>query len=176
MSRWLTLTALLTVSVWPTFAADVELDGLKSKTPASWKEAKVNSSMRRAQFVVDKEPGDSENGEIVVFFFGKGQGGGVEENLKRWKSQFKEPAGEKAKVETFKVGNVQVTYLDLQGTFLSKVPPFDPNAKTVEKPNYRALNAVFASPNGPYFIRFSGPNKTVEAHKKEFDDWLKNFK
>jgi hypothetical protein len=69
-----------------------------------------------------------------------------------------------------------VTCLDVQGTYLSKFPPFDPNAKVVRKDNYRRLGVVFDSPNGPYFITLTGPGRTVEANKKAFDDWLKAFK
>ncbi|MBX7105430.1 MAG: hypothetical protein K1X57_15200 [Gemmataceae bacterium] len=178
MNRWMAaiVTTAFCAGAIPAADVVVDLDGLKSKAPAAWKEQKSTSSMRKAQFKIDRAEGDSEDAEVIVFYFGKGQGGGVEENLKRWKGQFKAPAGDQAKTEKFKVGDVQVTYLDIQGVFLSKNPPFDPNAKTIEKPNFRALNAVFASANGPYFIRLAGPDKTVSAQKKAFDDWLKNFK
>ncbi|MCS7047223.1 MAG: hypothetical protein NZO58_12770, partial [Gemmataceae bacterium] len=69
-----------------------------------------------------------------------------------------------------------VTYLDVQGTFLSRFPPFDPNAKITRKPNYRQLGVVFASEKGPYFITLKGPAKTIEGAKKDFDNWLKAFK
>jgi hypothetical protein len=172
------LTGLLAVAiVGPVFAADdavVELDGLKSKAPAAWKSQKA-SAMRRYHFKIDKAAGEPEDTEVIVFHFGKGQGGGIDENIKRWKGQFKEPAGERAKLEKFKVGDVQVTLLDIAGTFIFK-PPGDPNAKGVEKPDFRAINAIFASPNGPYYINLRGPAKTVETQKKPFEDWLKAFK
>jgi len=80
------------------------------------------------------------------------------------------------KVETMKVGDVKVTYLDIQGTYLSKFPPNAPNAKTVAKPDHRMLAVMFESKNGPFFIRVVGPSQTVERHKKGFDEWLKSFK
>ncbi len=83
---------------------------------------------------------------------------------------------EMGKVDTMKIGGVKVTYLDIQGTYLSKVPPFSPNAKTVAKPDQRMLGIVFEGKEGPYFIRVVGPSQTVERHKKAFDEWLKNFK
>lgn len=104
----------------------------------------------------------------------------MDDNLKRWKSVFVPPAGKDiedvAKVEKFKVGKADLTYLDIQGTFLSKNPPFDPNAKTERKADYRRLAVYFTCEGGPYFIHLTGPAKTVGQHKKAFDDWLKNFK
>ena len=67
-------------------------------------------------------------------------------------------------------------YFDVQGTYLSKFPPFAPNAKTITKPDHRMLGIIFESNNGPYFIRVVGPSATVEHHKKGFDEWLKSFK
>ncbi len=173
------LTGLLMIGIaGPAFAADdviVELDGMNSKAPAAWKPQKSSSAMRKYHFKIDKAAGEAEDSEVIVFFFGKGQGGSLEENLKRWKGMFKEPAGEKAKIDKFKVGDMQVTTLDVSGTFLFK-PPADPNAKAVEKPDFRAINVIFPSPNGPYYMNLRGPTKTVEAQKKPFEDWLKAFK
>ena len=81
-----------------------------------------------------------------------------------------------SRLQKFQVGDVKVTYLDVSGTFLSKNPPFDPNAKEVKKPDFRRFGVIFESPNGPYFITVTGPARTMEMHKKGFDEWLKNFK
>ena len=47
---------------------------------------------------------------------------------------------------------------------------------TPEKPDFRLVGVVFESPKGAYFMRFVGPQKSVEKHKKDFDAWLKSFK
>lgn len=158
---------------------EVTLDGLKSRTPGTWKMQKPTSKFRAYQFLLPRAEGDSQDAELAIFFF-DGGGGGVDENIKRWKSQFQPPQGksidEVSKVEKFKVGNVQVTYLDLHGTFLSRNPPFDPNAKVTPMPEYRRFGVIFASPNGPYFITVTGPAKTMAKHKTDFDNWLKAFK
>jgi hypothetical protein len=158
----------------------VTLDGLKSDVPASWKMQEPSNKFRAYQFAVPKAAGDKEDAELVIFYFGAGSGGSVNDNIKRWKGMFQPPEGKSiddvSKVEKFKVGAVELTYLDVQGTYLSKFPPFDPNAKVTKKDNYRRLGVVFASENGPYFITLTGPGRTVEANKKAFDDWLKAFK
>ena len=82
----------------------------------------------------------------------------------------------RAKTDEFKVAGAPVTEVDLHGTYLFKARPFDPNAKTEEKPDYRMVGVVFESKGGTYYMRLVGPAKSVEKDKKEFDDWLKNFK
>jgi hypothetical protein len=158
----------------------VGLDGLSSRTPADWKEETATSKMRAHQFRIPRAKDDKEDAELVIFYFGPGGGGGVEDNIKRWKGFFTPPAGKSiddvSKVDKFKVGAVPVTSLDVHGTYLMKTRPFDPSDKGEKRPDYRMLGAVFESPKGPYFIRLVGPAKTVEQHKKGFDNWLKGFK
>jgi hypothetical protein len=158
----------------------VEIDGLKSTAPASWKKDEptpIQKQFRKYQFRIAKEAGDPEDAEVVVFFFNTGGGGGKQANIDRWKGLFKAPAGEKAKVEDIKVGDVPVTVFEINGTYLFKVGgPMNPNAKVVEKQDFHMVTTIFDSKNGPYFIRLLGPEKTVEKHKKEFEDWVKNLK
>ncbi len=149
------------------------LGNLKSAAPASWKPQEPANKFRAYQFAV----GDAE---LVIFYFGEGGGGSAKDNIKRWQGQFLPPEGKSAdeasQVEKFKVGPAELTYLDIRGTFLSKNPPFDPNAKTVRKDNYRRLGVYFACQGGPYFITLTGPAATIQANKQAFDGWLKNFK
>jgi hypothetical protein len=159
--------------------AVVELDGLRSRVPESWKEERAGQ-MRLVQFRAPKVDGDKEDAEFVVFHFGPGGGGSVEDNIKRWKGQFVPPDGKKsddvAKVEKMKVGNVDVIYVDLSGTYKFKKAPFVPDEQAELRPNYRALKVIFESPKGPYYLSLVGPAKTVEHHKKGFDEMLKGFK
>jgi len=151
----------------------VTLGALKSQTPGDWTSQAPANKFRAYQFKV----GD---GELVIFFFGEGSGGSTDANIKRWKDQFQAPEGKTiddvSKVEKVKLDKAALTYLDIQGTFLYKNPPFDPNAKTERRPHYRRFGVVFDTEGGPYFITLTGPEKTMEQSKKSFDDWLKNFK
>jgi hypothetical protein len=148
----------------------VTLGSLKSTTPADWKNQPPSNKLRAYQFAV----GDAD---LAIFV---GISGSPTENINRWKGQFAPPEGktieDASKVDKFKVGPAEVTYLDIHGTYLSKNPPFDPNAKTVRKANYRRFGIYFACDGGPYFITLTGPARTLEQSKKSFDDWLKNFK
>ena len=159
----------------------VTLDGLKSDAPASWKTKTSPFKTRLYTFTVPKADGDERETEVQVISFGKdNDGGGLPANVKRWKGMFEPPEGKTiddvAKQETFMVGKAKVTTFDLHGTYLDKFPPFDPNAKTIRRPDYRRINVFFDSDNGTFFIIFVGPAKTVAQNKKAFDDWLKAFK
>lgn len=150
-------------------ATVVDLDGYKAEAPASWKRADVPANLknfRLYQFSV----GDKDKAEVIV---SPPFGGGVEQNLQRWKDQFSGTGG-KTEVTKLDVGGVAVTYLDIAGTY--KPPAFAPGAKAEPKENYRMLGAIFDSANGPFFIRFVGPASTVTANKAAFDQWLKSFK
>ena len=164
-------------------ADDVELGGLKSKAPEGWKAQEIPDTLkqfRMYQAKLAKAEGDAEDAELIVFYFGEGGGGGVDANVKRWKDMFSPPKGKTiddvAKTEEVKVGDHKATVLEVSGTYKFKARPFDPNAKVEEKENFKLVGAVFEAPKGPYFIRVTGPAKTMEKHKKAFDEWLKNFK
>jgi hypothetical protein len=159
----------------------VEIDGLKSTAPASWKVEDPGNKLRSHQFRVPKVKGDENDAEIVIFYFGKGSGGSTEDNIKRWKGLMLPPEDKKiddvSKVEKLKsAGGVEMTMLDVSGTYLFKERPFDPNAKAEKRPDSRLIGVVFESPEGPYFIRFVGPAKTVGENEKAFKEMLKNFK
>ena len=179
------LTAVVGLAVLAGARADdqgtvTELDGLKSKVPSAWKAQEIKTRERVYHFVIAKEKDDKHDAEMLVFFFGPGGGGGVKANLERWKKMIEPADGKKiddvSKTEELTIGAVKATVLDATGTYTYKMRPFDPNEKGEKRENYRLIGVVFESPNGPYFIRFIGPAKTVEANKKAFDHWLKNFK
>jgi hypothetical protein len=153
----------------------VDLGGLKADAPKSWKESAVANSMRVKQFAV---PGKDGEAEVIIFYF-QGQGGDVDQNIKRWKGMFEPPAGktidEVSKVETLKLPHTKATMLDVRGTYLHKARPMDPGPGE-KRPNQRMLAVFFETPKGPYYIRFVGPEKTVSQNKKDFDGWLKSFK
>jgi hypothetical protein len=155
----------------------VELDDLRSAAPAAWKEEPPANSMRYAQFRLPKKGDDKYDAELLIF---RGFGGSARDNVERWKKQFTPPEGKSiedvAKVEEIKVGGHPAVYLDVQGTYLMKTRPVDPNDKGEKRPDYRLLAVHLEGPKNIYHIRLVGPAKTVEAYKKGFEEWLKNFK
>jgi hypothetical protein len=157
--------------------AVVDLDGFKSTTPSDWKEETPANRMRFMQFRLLKKGDDKEDAELVLF---KGLGGGSKANVQRWKDSFVPPQGKKiddvAEVKEIKIGGHPAVYVDIQGTYKVRLQPFNPQSKVEEKPNYRMLAIYFDGPKDVYQIKLTGPAKTVEAYKKGFDEWVKNFK
>src|SRR5258708_9892056 len=181
---WFGAVALAVVAVAGLAAADdkdkgtvVTLDGLTWRTPAEWKEEKPVGSLRFKQFALPKAKDDKQDAELIIF---QGISGAAKDNIERWKKQFEPPKDKKiddvAKVEEFKVGEVKVMYLDVEGTYLFKFPPNDPNAKVEPRPDYRMLALQFDTPKDVFHIKLIGPAKTVEQYKKGFDDWIKALK
>src|SRR6266496_3368784 len=56
---------------------------LRFKVPESWTTEKPTSEMRVAQYKLPKADGDSEDGLLVVYYFGRGQGGSAQANIDR---------------------------------------------------------------------------------------------
>jgi len=154
--------------------AVVDLDGIKAPAPASWKEEAPSNKMRFAQF---RLPGKDGDAELVIF---KGLGGGAKQNVERWKGQFIPPEGKTAddvaKVSDITIGGKKAVRLDISGTYKFKAAPFDPNAKEERKPHYKMVAIYFDGPQDVYQIKLTGPEKVVDGHLKEFDDWIKAFK
>ena len=174
MTNLATLPLLLTLAA----GTPVTIDGLTSTAPASWKEG-PSTPMRFKQFTIPAATGDKHDAELVVFFFGQGQGGDTQANLERWKQQFEPPAGKKmadvSKVSTVKLATGQATVLDIHGTYQWKASPMAPGPAE-PRPNHRMLAVVLETPKGNYYIKLVGPEKTIEKHKKGFDGWIKGFK
>jgi hypothetical protein len=153
----------------------VKLDGLASRVSAGWKEEKPKGKMRFAQFKLPRVKDDKVDAELVIF---QNAGGGVKENLQRWKNQFSAPGGKSiddaVKVKDMKIAGHKATYVDIRGTY--NPPPFNPTFGGKKWPHFRMLAIQFEGPDNLYHILLTGPAATVEHHKKAFDEWLKGFK
>src|SRR5262245_63680887 len=90
------LAALLSlVLVVPAVGETVrsEAAGLRFSVPGDWTRVPAPSDMRAAQFKVPRAGTDAEDAELVLFFFGPGQGGSAEQNVDRWAGRIVVPGG-----------------------------------------------------------------------------------
>jgi hypothetical protein len=146
---------------------------LRYAVPTAWARVPAPSDMRAAQYRIPKVAGDTEDGELVLFFFGSGQGGTADANLERWYTQFSRPDGKPVKdaaVVTIRtVNGLKVTSVDLSGTY--KPAPMG-GAAGAPKTDWRMLAAVIEGEGGPWFFRATGPEKTMADAKPEFDALL----
>lgn len=151
---------------------------LKYEPPGDWKPVKPSGSMRKAQYALPRAEGDSEDGELVVFYFGKNEGGGTRDNIQRWKGQFtradgKPLEGDAGKTEEFEVSGLKITLLDVSGRY---APGMMPGAPTIDpKDDHRMFAAVIETPGGPWFFKATGPSATMEAQSAAFRKLLEGM-
>lgn len=151
-------------------ASPAQAGTLTFTKPAAWKERAPVSSMRVAEFVVPKAPGDSEDAEVIVYYFGGG-GGSVEANLQRWTSQFQSTTDPVRTAAT--VNGLKLTSLDVSGTYVADMRPGA--SEHYNKPGFRMRATVVETPKGPYFLKLTGPARTVARAGAPFDQFLKSL-
>jgi hypothetical protein len=140
--------------------------GLSFKVPDGWTSAQPTSSMRVAQY---KLPGESGDASLVIYYFGQGQGGKVEDNFDRWVGQMQQTR-DKAKTETLTVNGMAVTLLDVSGTYSGDMM----GGAATPQPDSRMRAGVIESPKGNYYIKLVGPTKTVTRWDDAFMAFVKS--
>lgn len=142
--------------------------GLLWAVPGVW-ETQAQRPMRVATYRTPFAAGDSDPGEVAVFYFGPQEGGTVDANVARWFNQFDQedgrPTGEVAERETIEVSGIRVTVVRTSGTYNAAAGPMAPRADL--RPGYRLIGAIAEGPEGAVFFKFTGPARTVleqEAH------------
>ena len=161
----------------PALAADLvhgEAAGLRFSVPRAWTRVPASSDVRAAQWRLGRAPGDPEDGEIILFFAGAGKGGGTQENVDRWITQFAQPDGrpsrETAVVTKRSVNGLEVTAVDLAGTY--RAGPSSDGPLPPPKRGFRILAAAVDGDGGPWFFTAIGPDRTIAAAKPGFDAML----
>lgn len=153
---------------------------LRFDAPEGWQAQTVTSAMRKAQFVLPRSGEAGDDGEMVLFYFGAGQGGSVQDNLDRWRGMFKTSDGQPvpsqaASTETFESNGLKVTTLDVSGQYAPAAMPGMPQPAGPRN-DYRMLAAVVETPDGPWFFRGVGPNATMAAHRDRFLKMLRSVR
>jgi hypothetical protein len=92
-------------------------------------------------------------------------GGAIDANVERWIGQFGADAKKNAKVTTKKVSGLDVTIVEVEGTFGGGMGPGQG-----AKEGWALLGAIVATPGMPHFFKLTGPAKTVKAARPELDE------
>jgi hypothetical protein len=158
-------TLALTATVLAESAA-----GLRWTMPVGWK-SEAPRPMRAATYSVPPAPGDQSGGEVVINYFGPGQGGSIDAKIERWKGQVQASDGKPAvaKIAKRTERGIPMTIIDASGAYSGMGGPMAPS-KAV--PGYRLLGAIVEGPGGNVFVKFTGPTKTVAANQTKFDQLL----
>ena len=146
---------------------EVTFKAITLNVPSKWKQEEPSNNLRLGQFKLPPEEGDKPVTELVISAFG-GDGGGVDQNFKRWVDQFT-PDARKVKLTSGECKQGKYYVNDITGTYLQSTGgPFAGGKKT-PMPGYRSISVVLAVPEkGVYFLRLTGPEKTVTAAAESF--------
>jgi|HubBroStandDraft_4_1064222.scaffolds.fasta_scaffold158764_2 gluconolactonase len=165
------LAALMLVYGLQASAADapatktIKAGDLNLTVPETWEKQPVRSQFRKAQMKVPDVAGDKDETDFVVYYF-EGGGGGIDPNVQRWVGSFL-PTGRKVKVTSGKSPQGEYVFVDLQGTWKKPIGPMV-QQKTEQMPNSRALSVILTTKDGNYYLRLTGPEKTVSANADAF--------
>ncbi len=144
--------------------------GLICKLPAGWVEEAPSSNMRLGQARLPRAEGDAEDGEVSISI----AAGSVDANVNRWSGQFVEKPA--PVVSEKKIGDVQVTLAEMDGTFSSGGPMM--KAAGGPKPGTKLIGAIVSIPGSQQLIFFKawGPRATMERWKPSFDELVSSFR
>jgi hypothetical protein len=151
----------------------VEFLGMTSSLPASWVEEDPSSSMRLAQFSVPGSDADS-NANLVIYYFGQGQGGTNEANISRWQSQFSKPDGGvvSPQVQTTEAQGMPVTLVEFRGDYARGVGMGIGGTALKDQ---MLLAAIVEYPRGNIFIQLHGPAEAVSMHRAAFIAFIQSI-
>ena len=148
--------------------------GMTSRLPVAWIEETPSTSMRLAQF---RAPGDDAGAyaNLVVYYFGQGQGGTAEANIARWQSQFTDSGGEavEPRVNTISVNAMPVTVVELEGSYARGIGMGSTGSAA---PNQILLASIIESSRGNIFIQLHGPAAAVSAQRKAYMDFIHSIR
>jgi hypothetical protein len=152
---------------------------LKYDSPASWKKEEVNRPMRKAQFTLPRAADDSEDGQLIVYYFGRGEGGTIELNIERWRNMFTtadgQPVGDDVvKRAVTEVNGLKTTTLGVTGRYAD--PMGRPNQSGPTSSEFRMLAAIVETPDGPWFFKAVGPAATMASHAASFEQFIRTVR
>jgi hypothetical protein len=152
----------------------VSLLGYSAAVPAGWVTAPSTSSMRLAQYTIPGGDG-LVAAEVVVYFFGEGQGGDVAANLERWKGQFSNPdaAPVYEKVTRDSTGAFPITIAEYRGTYARGIGMGDASAA---KSGQSLIAAIAETPRGTLFFQLFGATENVSPRRDALVAFVRSLK
>ncbi|MEP6765189.1 MAG: hypothetical protein ABJB66_12795 [Gemmatimonadaceae bacterium] len=150
----------------------VSLLDYTATVPKTWTSRPPASKMRLAEFVA----GAAGGAEVIVYSFGPGQGGTVDANLERWKSQFSNPDGKPVsdKITQGKVGAFPMTIAEYQGTYARGIGAG--SAPQDALPNHILIAVIIETPKGSLIFQMFGPKAAAEAQREAYLSFVRSLK
>jgi len=135
--------------------------------PPGMRRVPPKNAMRKASYEVPRASGDSEDGELAVFYFGPGQGGSIDANVDRWVKQFSGISERDVKRADREANGLRQHTVEIEhGTF--EAGPMAMGGSKGPKKDYALAGAIVETPSGAYFFKMTGPARTVAAARAPF--------
>ena len=151
----------------------VRFRDMSAEIPADWVAGEPSSTMRRLQFSLPGANG-GEGAELVVYYFGPGQGGTLEANIARWASQFSGPDGAGVEpVITPLSGTMPATLVELTGSYARGVG-IGPTGDAL--PDRTLLAGVVETPSGNLYPQLHGPAGLVARQRDAFIAFIESIR
>ncbi len=135
--------------------------------PPGLRRVPPKSAMRKASYEVPRANGDTEDGELAVFYFGPGQGGSIDANVDRWVKQFSGISANDVKRADREANGLRQHTVEIQhGSF--DAGQMAMGGSKGPKSDYALEGAIVETPSGAYFFKMTGPSRTVLAARAPF--------
>jgi hypothetical protein len=142
--------------------------------PAGWEHRKSSSSARLLE-LVKRSAATKDSVEIVVYYFGRSQGGGVDANVERWTAQFNGPGRPevKPKIEKLDGTMFMTTEVELEGSYARAVGMGEPSNAV---PGQSLLASIVETPRGNLFVQMFGPINRVRAERDAYLTFVRGIR
>jgi hypothetical protein len=159
------LLVLLAAAACSSGGQPVTLLDYEAIVPPTFVARPTSSSMRLAEWSVTRTDGTSA--EVIVYYFGEGQGGSADANIARWSSQFTSAEGGPV---TPRVGTMDgtafvTTVAEYEGAYARAIGMG--GAATAE-PDQGLVAAVVETPRGNLFLQLFGDRAAVAETRADF--------
>jgi hypothetical protein len=122
--------------------------------------------MQRARYLIPRAAGETEDGELAVFHFGPGQGGGIDANIDRWVKQFSGVGSGGVKRAVREANGLHLHTVEIRrGTFDAEKTSIGSSGS---KKGYALEGAIVEGPSGSYLFEMTGPAHTIAAGRAAF--------
>jgi hypothetical protein len=125
--------------------------------PAKWTRAPSTGSIRIATYEIAKVAGDHEDPVLAI----TRAGGATDPNVERWIAQFGPEASKTAKRSERTIAGLHVVLVEARGPYqgMSGGP----------EAGWMMLGAIVETPGLGHFFKLTGPERSVEAARADFD-------
>jgi hypothetical protein len=161
----------------PSGTGPLDLAGVAFLPPDSWTDQGA-SGMRKASYTFGPVGEDELPAEVTVFYFGEGQGGDIESNIRRWIGQMDPPEGKEIEevVRRSKITTqtgLDVHFIEIDGTFQRSMGggPMT-GGRTKAFPGWRMVGAIIEAPQGNVFFKLVGPETTAREMEAAYRGML----